>query len=126
MLFIRAEEGGQAINLHAFWDGLLLRSQDYREADKLAIILKNKKVNKRGRMRKQLRDKKVENWAEKEGKQLAATHVYQQGNLKASTNTNKDEAPVIDKDYIQGAKALAEQRIVLAGYRICQQLSNIL
>ena len=123
LLYIRAEEGGKPINLHAFWDGLLLGKQDFRQADNQGVLLKNAPGNKRKRVRKELRRKNMEEWATKESVELAKIYVYQEGKLQ--TSSVKEEAPVAPAAYIAAAKSVAEKQIVLAGYRITQQLKAI-
>jgi hypothetical protein len=119
--FIKAEEG-KAINLHSFWDGLILGSQRMREADNKAVLLKNQRQYKRKKL-KVLKDKNFESWAKNESFQLAKTYVYQLGNFSASTT--REEARVIPPAYVAAAKAIAEERVVLAGYRIAGTLEEL-
>jgi len=121
-LFIKVEEGGKPLNLHSFWDGLVLGSQELREADNRAVLLKNQKVYKRKRL-KGLKDRNFENWAKNESFELAKKYGYQEGNLSASTN--REEAPVVPHAYVSIAKSIAEERVVLAGYRIADTLKEL-
>jgi hypothetical protein len=72
---------------------------------------------------KEMKNKRFENWAEKESFELAKAHVYSQENLHTST---VKEAPVLlSKPYIETAKAVAEKRVVLAGYRMADLLCKV-
>jgi hypothetical protein len=122
LLFIKADEEGKPVNLHSFWDGLILGSQDLREADNRAILLKNQEAYSRKSL-KGLKNKHFENWARNESFSIAQKYAYQEGKIQASTK--REEAPIVFKEYITMAKAIAEKQIVLAGYRIADQLQII-
>jgi hypothetical protein len=121
-LFIKAEEGGKSFTLHSFWDWLVIGSQNFREADNRAVLLKNQPKLGRKKL-KELKDKKFESWAEKESFELAKVYVYSQDNLQ--TSTVKEQPVLLSKQYIDSAKAVAEKRVVLAGYRMADQLCKV-
>ncbi len=122
LLYVRAEEEGKAFTLHSFWDWLVIGSQNFREADNRAVLLKNEKELSRKNL-KELKNKKFEGWAEKESFELAKKHAYAQRGLQ--TSTNREQALLLSQEYINVAKTVAEKQIVLAGYRMADLLCKV-
>jgi hypothetical protein len=121
-LFIQAEGEGKSFTLHSFWDWLVIGSQNFREADNRAVLLKNKPEYTRKKLR-ELKNRKFASWAEQESFELAKKYVYSQAGLQ--TSTNKDQPFLLSKAYIEAAKTVAEKRIVLAGYRLADVLCKV-
>lgn len=67
-------------------------------------------------------DRDFEVWA-KESMAIAAFRAYRSGDVKGSTD--KAEAPVLPDGYAAEAKAIAERRIVLTGYRVAGVLRDL-
>jgi hypothetical protein len=62
-------------------------------------------------------------WAKAESFALAKAEGYRNGMLQGSTD--KDHGVVLPADYANTVKPLAERRIVLAGYRLADVLTQI-
>lgn len=122
LLFVKAEEEGKSFTLHSFWDWLVIGSQGFREADNRAVLLKNQQSYSRKNL-KELKYKKFGHWAEEESFELAKKYVYTEEGLPESTG--RETALLLSKHYIDSAKAVAEQQIVLAGYRIAELLGKL-
>lgn len=122
LLYVRAGEEGKAFTLHSFWDWLITGTQNFREADNRAVLLKNQQEFGRKNL-KELKSKKFEKWAEKESFLLAKTYAYMDEGLQ--TSTNREQALLLSQQYIDAAKQVAEKRIVLAGYRIADILCKV-
>jgi hypothetical protein len=123
-----------AMNLHFYWDALLFSDQPpFPQVDaRVTAWLKDKKYQ-----RDQLPELKATEflaWAE-ESLELAKTVVYQGegGFLKAyalpankKTSLKGLDAPVLPKGYQETAEKVAQRRMVVAGYRIADQLRQVL
>jgi hypothetical protein len=121
LLFVRTKEGGLPVNLHALWDGLILGSENRGEARKEAARLLAQCEFARARLA-ELKETEFGKWAQAESLPLARQVVYQAGKLRGSTNPAS--APVLPEGYLQKAKAVAERRLVLAGYRLADLLKE--
>ena len=120
--FVRPAADRESINLHAFWDGLLGRSGDVREARNQATLLWEALAES------QLAELDPEamprEWA-LEGRSFAISHVYLEGALNGAKRDDRDKALVIPEDYAKRAKTLSERRAVVAGYRIALVLGHL-
>ncbi len=58
-----------------------------------------------------------------ESRTLAAEVAYQKGNLIGGNDRNN--GPLLPADYTDAAKAAAERRIIIAGYRLAAMLSAL-
>ena len=106
------------INLHSLWDGLILGSDRYQAVSNEAIELRNRPEFARENLT-ELADVDPEHWA-KESVKVATETAYRNGTLLGSQV--KTDAPVRPDRYVDAAKAAAERRIVLAGYRLGDSL----
>jgi hypothetical protein len=70
-----------------------------------------------------LTETRFEEWAKQESFSLAKDPVYRNGQLRGSRDQHNGE--VCPTDYIAIVKPLAERRIVLAGYRLADVLTQI-
>jgi hypothetical protein len=122
LLFVKAEEEGKSFTLHSFWDWLVIGSQGLRETDNRAVLLKNQESYRRKNL-KELKYKKFGHWAKKESFEQAKKYVYTEEGL--SESIGKETPFLLSKHYIDSAKAVAEQLIVLAGYRIADLLGKL-
>lgn len=120
--FIRARENSSVINLHQFWDDLIIGSGRFQDTRHRAVELRLRPEFERPKLT-ELETAGFENWA-KEGFAVALKHTYREGNLQGSTT--RTEAPVLPEDYVKNAKAVGERRIVLAGYRLAAVLHELL
>jgi len=112
---IRVTPDGKTINLHSFWDGMLLGSEDYTAARNLAIAERN--TIPRSRL-PQLCENSVTSWA-KESFQLAQDNAYRSHTLQTGTDA---EGAVLPADYVATVKPIAERQVALAGYRLADEL----
>jgi hypothetical protein len=121
LVFIRVEADGKPINLHFFWDGLLLGSMRFQDARNVATKLRARPEFARDKLA-ELKETAFEKWARTEGFELARHAVYLNGKLRGSTTP--EVAPVLPEGYTKKAKALAERRMALAGYRLADFLKK--
>jgi hypothetical protein len=118
LFYVRADENG--INLHAFWDGLLGQEHNTRKVLNLAARVKSE--HPRSRL-SELKADSVKAWS-LEGRNLAVEQVYRHGQLPGSDRP--EEAPPLPRNYTASAKAIAERRIALAGYRLSDLIRVLL
>jgi hypothetical protein len=121
LIFVRAAEGGQPINLHFLWDGLILGSQNTRTAHNLAIKLLARPELARDKL-SELKEPEFEQWAKAESFTLAKDLAYLSGKIPGSLD--RDAAPVLPEGYLKRAKEIAERRIVLTGYRLAEVMKS--
>jgi hypothetical protein len=120
--YIRAREGAKTISLHAFWDDLILGSEQFQSVRNTATALRLQSAHTRAQL-PELREKSLEQWAKQESFNLAKEQAYRNGQLRGSREQEHGE--VFPTDYIATVKPLAERRIVLAGYRLADVLTEI-
>jgi hypothetical protein len=65
---------------------------------------------------------RFEGWARQESFSVAKEHAYRNGQLRG--NKDQQHAEVFPADYSATVKPLAERRIVLAGYRLADVLTQ--
>lgn len=112
---IKVSMSNPTLNLHSFWDGMLLGADDFRAADKLAIELMQAH-SRREVPRPRRTDMGV--WS-RESFELAQTSAYRQGTLVAGTG---NEGAVLPPDYVAQVKPLAERQVAWAGHRLANEL----
>jgi hypothetical protein len=123
-LNIRVKDtSASVINLHKFWDDLIIGSENPRGARNKAIELRLRKEFTRDLLT-ELQEKKFENWVKLESFKLAKEIAYRNG--KVAGSTNPASPLVLPEGYIAEAKAVAERRIALAGYRLSDLLIQTL
>ena len=71
----------------------------------------------------ELRETSFEHWAKQESFTVAKEDAYRNGQLRGSRDQQNGE--VFPADYIATVKPLAERRIVLAGYRLADVLTQV-
>jgi hypothetical protein len=118
---IRAKPGASVINLHKFWDDLIIGSENARGVRNRAVELRLRKDFARECLA-ELGDKRFENWVKLESFKVAKDVAYRNGQMTGSPDASK--APVLPDDYIPQAKVAAERRMVLAGYRLAELLNT--
>jgi hypothetical protein len=115
-IYIRVTPEASTINLHAFWDGLILGSERFQstsnEATKLRASFNRHRLS-------ELPEKRFTEWAQ-ESFRSAVQYAYRRGTLKGGAD--KDNGAVLPADYVSTTKPVAERRLALAGYRLADTL----
>jgi hypothetical protein len=109
--------GSATVNLHSFWDNILLMDDTYDAAQARAAALENAHPRK---ALDELAEPHFETWVRQESFELAVSAVYRQGNLKGGSDRNQG-AP-LPPDYESEARGIAERRLVLSAYRLADFL----
>jgi hypothetical protein len=118
LFFIRPDPSSRAtVNLHAYWDNILLTDDLYDPARVSAAALE--KAYPR-RSLDELAEPHFETWVRKESFDLAVSAVYRKGKLKASTDRNQGSP--LPGDYEKAANRVAERQVVLSSYRLADFL----
>lgn len=133
-MFIRIPPNRSSINLHSFWDGLILRGVkgdslgkakpetmvlSLRTASRRATLLFNQEGLHRSDF-SQLANPDLGAWA-KESVELARKWAYLDGQL---TGPNSVNPFVVPEGYTMDAQAVAEKQLALAGHRLADLLSQ--
>jgi hypothetical protein len=120
--YIRVREGNAAINLHQFWDDLIIGSDRFTGIKNRAVLLRLRPDLARANLG-ELAEKKFVRWAAVESLNLTKDVVYRGGRLEGSPT--KTTAPLLPEDYPRTVKPIAERRIVLAGYRLAALMAEV-
>jgi S1/P1 Nuclease len=114
--YIRAKaESRSTISLHKYWDDLILGSTKFRSVRNRSISLRQNPDYQRVRL-SELSEKSYDRWGRVESYQLAP-RIYQ--GLESGDKNNGVALPI---GYSTTAKAIAERRIMLSGYRLADYL----
>ncbi|WP_229379867.1 S1/P1 nuclease [Fibrella forsythiae] len=113
---IKVMMSSQTINLHSFWDGMLLGDDDFQAARNLAVLARQ---TVRREQLPQLGKTDIGSWS-KESFQLAQDNAYRSNTLAAGTD---QEGAILPPDYVATVKPIAQRQMVLAGYRLADELT---
>ena len=116
-----SERAKKPISLHVFWDGLLGTSKNYGAAYREALLLEREHA--RSSMSEFLQRSAPRDWM-LESRQIAIDEVYLRGTLRGSSKRTTP-ASVVPPSYRSNAKAIAERRAALAGYRLGALLTHL-
>jgi hypothetical protein len=119
---IRVRVGASTISLHTFWDDLILGSERFQSVRNTATELRLRPDHARAQL-PELTETRFEGWASQESFTVAKEHAYRNGQLRGSRDQENGE--VLPADYSATVTPLAERRIVLAGYRLADVLTQI-
>lgn len=114
-LSYKGSHGGHIKNLHALWDSVVGEMDRYGYNPKV-IVENATRLQKKyplSQYKKQANDMVVEHWSD-ESFELSKNEVY-----------NLEENATPSDDYILANRPKAEERIVLAGYRLANLLNEI-
>ena len=114
LFYIRATPTSQPINLHSFWDGLIIGSDDVRATMNRAIALRA--AHPATSVAMQLVQLEPRSWAVDESVPLSRRWAYLGGALAGGTS--RETAAVLPASYAADAQRVAEERVTLAGYRL--------
>ena len=116
--------------LHRFWDGVITSSQNLTRLRNEATTLRSRQKFQRNQLT-ELGSTEFEAWAN-ESFELATKTAYLNGRLiGAPRNGNKDcqtvtTASVLPVGYVSIASRIADRRMILAGYRLADLLTESL
>lgn len=112
---IKVSMSNPTLNLHYFWDGMLLGKDDFRAADQLAIQLIESHPNRRHFRR---RKPDIKGWST-ESFDIARSLAYREGKLISGTDT---DGAVLPADYVATVKPIAGQQVARSGHRLAGEL----
>lgn len=121
--WVKVTPDGKPINLHYFWDGLLTTTDTFRDAKNVAAELRLRPKFARDKLPELKQHPAFDDW-KAESTVLNKSEVYRDGKLAGGTA--EFTAAVLPPDYPKQAKAVAEKRAVLTGYRLAAVLSEAL
>jgi S1/P1 Nuclease len=126
---VRVTQAGQLMDLYRFWDGVITSSSNLTPLRNEATALRNRQEFQRSQLT-ELANTDFEAWA-KESYEIATKIAYRNGRpMGISKSENKDcrdvkTAPVLPVGYVVSASRIADRRIILAGYRLADLLTQI-
>jgi hypothetical protein len=117
----------KVVTLHSVWDDLLGYGQNFDKLEELATALERHPKYQDDGLAASLAKKSHAAWV-REGADLAATAVYLEGQLDTYRGKNArdfladgnkaSKVPRVPSDYERNSRAVAEQRLALAGRRM--------
>jgi hypothetical protein len=113
---IKLMMSSQTSNLHSFWDGMLLKDDDYPTVDSMAVSLL--RMYSREQLPQLGKTPTIVAWS-KESFQLAQDNVYRSNSLPPGTDA---DATVLPPDYVATVKPIAQRQVALSGYRLSDEL----
>ncbi len=113
---IKVMMSSQTINLHSFWDGMLLGQDDFQSVRNLAVQIRQAVSREQ---LPQLGKTDIETWS-KESFQLAQDNAYRSNTLTPGTD---QEGTVLPPDYVATVKPIARRQVALAGYRLADEVT---
>jgi S1/P1 Nuclease len=105
--------------LHGLWDGMVINSYSFGRIDAAARLLLSEPAMRRAAF-PQLADHDPRHWARNESYVAAVRRAYLNGTLQGGTT--EPTAKPVPAGYMSDARATADGRIVLAGYRLSDLL----
>jgi hypothetical protein len=127
-LIMVSRSGGELINLHTLWDGLLGPEGTPRAVELISRnILANPNHQRPALATQMVEHNTYKSWAI-ESFEDAREFVYLEGKLrgvKPSAATQPSAAPTLPISYEDVARQVARQRIALAGHRLADQLNAL-
>lgn len=112
--------GQRSIRLHGLWDGLLGTSA--RPGTALNYALQIESEYPRKSLPELTNATTPKDWS-LESRGVAIEKAYLRAKLKGSTSA--DAAPALPEGYTKDAKAVAERRAALAGYRLADEIKKV-
>lgn len=123
--YIRVKPTSSTVSLHSFWDGLILGSERYQSVANRATGLRNTAGLGRADLSelaaRPFGPNAAMSWAKDESLVMAQDVAYVGGQLQGSKD--KTAGVPLPDGYAATAKAAAERRMVLAGYRLSDVLA---
>lgn len=125
--YIRVKPTSSTVSLHSFWDGLVLGSERYQSVANRATGLRNTAGLGRADLpelaARPFGPNAAMAWAKEESLVMAREVAYVGGQLQGSKD--KTAGVPLPDGYAATAKAAAERRMVLAGYRLSDVLAAL-
>ena len=118
-IYIRVKADAATINLHSYWDGLLLGSDRFQSISNAAAELRTR--FNRPKLR-ELSEKAFPQWAQ-ESFRLAVKYAYRQGTMQGGPD--KDNGALLPANYVATTKPVAERQVALVGYRLADVLLGL-
>jgi hypothetical protein len=132
-LFPEGDRGGNSVktmqngNLHALWDGLLGRDDEFRAARNIALKLStDEELSRLGKESQSLLDQVA--WRD-ESHGLATDYVYTKEVLEAlrkMESAGAVEEISMSEEYLKAGGHIAERRVVQAGFRLAELLRSLI
>jgi hypothetical protein len=116
--FVKPADAG--VNLHSIWDKSLGATINFRTELNYAIQISAD--HPRSSLTELAKDKTPVAWS-KESRLIAIESGYLHGSLQGSTQA--DDAPALPVGYTKNMKTIAERRAALAGWRLADEIRNV-
>jgi hypothetical protein len=121
--FIRAEADKDPINLHKYWDDLVIGSERITDVRNRGIEIRHDFPREQlDKTPKTVTPNDFPKWIQ-ESFEVAKKDVYRQGKVLGSVT--RDKAPVLPDDYAKVNQPVAQKRVALAGYRLADLLQKL-
>lgn len=125
------QSDGEQINLHAFWDQLPGLNGSHQAITSLANRLAAAPALKPAALKEYRTDLTIAAWVQEsyraavEFAYAPARVRYVRAEMLAAKTPAPPEVPMLSKDYVAGAKEIADRRLALAGQRLADTLKQV-
>src|SRR5262245_58601643 len=125
---VKVKQAGQPLDLHRFWDGVIMSSSNLRRLRNEATALRNRQEFQRSQLT-ELANTAFESWV-KESFEIATKFAYRNGQPIGIPRSGMDcamvaAAPLLPPSYVVSASRIADRRMILAGYRLADLLMRL-
>jgi hypothetical protein len=124
LFWVRPGVVDRPLNLHSFWDDVVLPDQDARPSPVDDAAGRLMKAFPRDSMTSELATLDAVAWARDESVPLARSAAYRDFTMPGGTEAER--APIVPSGYRADSRRVAERRIVVASYRLAAKLEEAL
>jgi hypothetical protein len=129
LICVRPSKTGKPMDLHRFWDGVIIQSPNVTGLRNEATTLRNRPDFSKGQLT-ELGTNEFDSWA-KESLEIAIKIAYQNGVVPGTPKANRrtcnevEDAATLSTGYVRITRRIADRRIILAGYRLADLLRDL-
>ena len=129
LICVRPSKTSKPMDLHRFWDGVIIQSPNVTGLRNEATTLRNRPDFSKGQLT-ELGTNDFDSWA-KESLEIAIKITYQNGVVPGTPKANRrtcnevEDAAILPTGYVRITRRIADRRIILAGYRLADLLRDL-
>ena len=113
------------MDLHRFWDGVIISSQNLSRLRNEATVLRNRQEFQRSQLT-ELGNTDFESWARRASRLQRSLLISAVGGLGAQEpGIGIAAAPMLPAGYVVNASRIADRRMILAAYRLAHLLRRV-
>ena len=123
LIYVRTGPDQRTVNLHSFWDGLLIDSDAFAPAQARAIAIMSDPTLQRARLPELAQATGPREWTRDESFPSAVHDAYRDGTIRSGPDREHGEP--LPAGYVEAGRQVASRRAALAGYRLADLLKRL-